>query len=633
MFDTVRNNKRIVQLFLVLITLPFAFWGVESYMHKADSSVELAVVGGERISRQELRAALTQQQERLRTQFGGKVDPALFESPEMQRMTLDSLVRRHLLAQQIRSNRFMVADAELAQLIATNPEFQENGKFSAQRYEAAVNAQGMTKEVFEARLRQQLTVQQVIMPINDAAMVGETSSGQWLSILLEKREIAEAGFRPEAYLGQVRLGADAAKKFYETNTGKFSVPEQVRAEYVELNSAALTDQVVVSDDEIKARYQTHLDQYKEGEMRRASHILILAPKNAGEAVVKAAREKAEKILAQLKKSPAEFDKLAKESSQDPGSAEKGGDLGWFARGAMVKPFEDAAFTLKEGAISDLVRSDFGFHVIRVAGVRQERVKPLEEVRVAIIAEIKRELGPKKFAEKAEAFGNTVYEQADSLVPAAEKWKLPTKQTGWLAQGGQLPPPFDNPKLATALFSEDAIKNKHNTEAVEVAPGVLVAARVIEVKPASVQPFETVKPAIERYLQREEALKLAARDGEQKLAQLGKGDVSGLTWSAPRTISRIDPQDLNQEALHSIFKMDVAHLPAYTGLPEPGNGYVVFRVTAVKKGVVDRKDSRQAELSQRQAGIIAEEEFSAWLETLKDKFPVKVNQSALESKEH
>lgn len=633
MFDTVRNNKRIVQLFLALITLPFAFWGVESYMRSADAGVEVAVVGGEKISRQELRATLTQQQERLRTQFGGSVDPALFESPEMQRMTLDSLIRRHLLAQQIRSGRFMVTDAELAQLIAANPEFQENGKFSAQRYEAAVNAQGMTKEVFEARLRQQLTFQQVITPISDAAIVGETSSGQWLSILLEQREIAEARLRPEAYLGQVRLDTNAAKKFYETNIGKFAVPEQVRAEYVELNSAVLADQLAVSDDEIKARYQAHIDQYKEGEMRRASHILILVPKNAPDAVVKAAREKAERILTQVKKSPAEFDRLARESSQDPGSAEKGGDLGWFARGAMVKPFEDAAFTLKEGAISDLVRSDFGFHIIRVTGVRQERVKPLEEVRAAIVTEIKQELGPKKYAEKAEAFGNMVYEQADSLAPAAEKWKLPIRQTGWLAKGGQLPPPFDNSKLATALFSEDAIKNKHNTEAVEVAPGALVAARVIEVKPASVQPFEAVKPAIEQYLQREEALKLASRDGEQKLAQLGKGDVSGLIWSAPRTISRIDPQGLNQEALQVIFKVDTSRMPGYVGLAEPGKGYTIYHIIAVKKGGVDKKDSRQAELSRRYAQIIAEEEFSAWLESLKDKFPVKVNQSALESKEH
>ncbi len=230
---------------------------------------------------------------------------------------------------------------------------------------------------------------------------------------------------------------------------------------------------------------------RKAEPRRASHILIRAAKDAAEAEVTAAKAKADQLLAQVRKSPDDFAKIAKENSQDPGSAEKGGDLDWFSRGAMVKDFEDVAFTLKEGQISDVVRSDFGFHIIRVTGVRPERVKPLDEVKADILAELKREAGVRKYAEAAEAFGNTVYEQADSLKPAAEKWKLELRQSQWLVKGGKLAPPFDNQKLAAALFSDDGVKNKRNTEAVEVAPGTLVSARVLEHKPAALQPLEVV----------------------------------------------------------------------------------------------------------------------------------------------
>lgn len=632
MLDFVRNNKRVTQIFLALITLPFAFWGVESYVRNADVGTGVATVGSSKIGQQEFQVALRERQDRMRAQLGGRVDPALFESLEVRRAVLDSLVTQRLLGEQARKSRLVVADEQLVQFIAGIPSFQESGRFSGQRYEALLAAQGMSKEMFEARLRQDMAMQQLTLPVAEAGIAGQVAAARWLATQTEQREIGEVRLLPEAYAGQVKLAADAAQKFYEANRGQFELPEQVRAEFLTLSRDALAAQAAIGDEEARAYYQSHVGRFKTGETRRASHILILAAKDAPEADVKAAKAKADDLLLRARKAPGDFAKLARQNSQDSVSAAKDGDLDWFGRGGMVKEFEDAAFGLKEGQISDVVRSDFGFHIIRLTGVRPERVKPFEDVKAEIIAELKRERGTKTYADAAEAFGNMVYEQADSLKPAAEKWKLEQRQTPWLAKGGKLPPPFDNAKLAAALFSDDGVKNKRNTEAVEVAPGTLVSARVLEHKPAALQPLEVVRGDIERRLIRDEALRLAIKDGEEKLARLARGEAVDLAWSPARSVSRAAADKLSPDELRAVFKADAARLPAYAGAVLPGNGYALIRISAVKRGEVAKDDPRGGALVQQYARFIAEEEFAAWMATLKDKYPVQINKAALESKE-
>ncbi len=353
MLDIVRNNKRITQGFLVLITLPFAFWGVESYVRNADSGAGVATVGGSTISQPELQSALREQQDRMRAQLGGKLDPAMFETPQMRRAVLDSLVTQKVLAQQAQKAKLTIGNEQLAQFIAGVPSLQENGKFSKERYEAVVAAQGMSKEMFEARLRQDMAMQQLMLPVSDAGIGSQTAASRWMAIQLEQREIAQVLLLPDAFAGQVKLAADAAQKFYETNRKQFELPDQLRAEFVVLSRDALVAQTVVSDDEIKAYYKAHADRYRTGETRRASHILIPVAKSATEAEVGAAKAKADELLAKLKANSGDFAKLARENSQDTISAAKGGDLDWFGRGAMVKAFEDAAFALKDGQTSDL----------------------------------------------------------------------------------------------------------------------------------------------------------------------------------------------------------------------------------------------------------------------------------------
>lgn len=632
MFDIVRNNRRIVQGFLALITLPFAFWGVESYVRNADTGTAVATVGGGKIGQAELQNALREQQDRMRAQLGPRFDPATFDTPEVRRAVLDSLVTQRLLAEQTQKARLTIGNDQLVGYIASAPNLQEGGKFSNRRYEALVAAQGMSKEMFEAKVRQDLAMQQLLVPVADAGINSNVAGRRWLAGQLEQREVGQATLLADAYLGQVKLAPEAAQAFYEANRKRFELPEQIRAEFVVLSRDLLMAQAVVSDEEVGKYYESHADRYKTAETRRASHILIKAAKDAPAAEANAAKAKAEELLAQLRKAPGEFARLAKQNSSDTLSAERGGDLDWFGRGAMVKPFEEAVFALKEGQISDVVRSDFGFHVIQLTGLRKEQVKPLAEAKAEIVAELKRESATKRYSEAAEAFGNMVYEQSDSLKPAADKWNLKVAQTPWLARGATLQPPFDNRKLLGALFSDDAIKNKRNTEAVEVAPGTLVSARVVEHKPAELRAFEAVRADIEKHLAREEAVKLAAKDGEDKLARLAKGEQVSLSWMPPRYISRVDPQGQSAEALRAIYRVDAAKMPAYVGVALPGAGYTLYRVASVRAVDPAKEDVRGRMLGQQYARAVSEEEFAAWMATLRDAYPVTINKAALEVKE-
>lgn len=631
MFDSVRSNKKVVQIILALIILPFAFWGVESYIRNVGGSGDtVAKVGSGKISLGEFQGALREQQDRLRPMLGGR-DPAMLESPELRHAVLENLIQRHLLDLQARDMRLSVSNEQLAGFIASVPQLQEDGKFSPQRYEALIAAQNKSKSQFEYEIRHDMTIQQAIAAVGNATLVGRASADRWLAAQLEEREVSDVVLRADAYLKQVKVAPEAIKAYYEANTSKFQLPEQLRAEYLVLSRDRLVEQMAVTDEEIKSWYDGHPERYKQAEERRASHILIAADSKGGADAAKAAETRAADLLAQLKKAPGDFAKLAKQYSQDPGSATKGGDLDWFGRGAMVKPFEDAAFSLKEGQISDVVRSDFGFHIIRLTGVRPERSRPLAEVRQEIAADLKTQMAARKYAEIAEGFSNIVYEQSDSLAPAAEKYKLSVQKTDWLQKAVAAEGPFANAKLMAALFSEDTIKNKRNTEAVEVAPNVLVSARVSEYKPAAQQPLEAVAPTIGKFLAHEEAARLAVKDGEQKLAGLAKGDKLDLAWGKPHSVIKGMPGDLPSEAAQAIFKVDPTSLPVYSGAAG-ASGYALFRISQVKRYAVDGSDTPSAHSMRAEyARIVSEEELAGWIGALRAKYPVEVNAAALERK--
>jgi peptidyl-prolyl cis-trans isomerase D len=627
-FDLVHNNKRLMQIVLTLVALPFAFWGIDSYQRVMSRSGEVAEVEGQKITEQEFGDALRQQQERFRGMLGRNFDPALFDSPAIRLELLEGMISQRLMMQHAMRNHLTVSSEMLVETTMSIPAFQVDGKFSRERYDAALRNERMSSEAFDAALRRDILTQQLTGALADSGLASKAASRQFAQLRAQQREIAEHRIQADAQLEKSKVAAEAVRAFYDGNPARFQVPEEVGVEYLVLSPDALLASEQVGADEIKSYYEANISKYGEPEQRRASHILTVVKSGAGDAEKAKARERAAQILAQLRKSPGSFAELAKKNSGDPGSASQGGDLGFFSRGMMVRAFEDAAFGLKPNQISDLVESDFGFHIIKITGIKAGKMKSLELARPEIERELRKQRAGRRFAEAAEAFSNLVYEQSESLGPAAERFKIALQRAEGVTRQSAPVPALNNARLLAALFADDSIKNKRNTEAVETAPSVLVSARVLNHKPASQRPFDEVKGDLAKQLARQEALVLARRQGEERLEELKKGNASAVRFGTTKLVSRDEPQDLGPEALSKIFGADASKLPVYAGL-ESNNGYAIYRVTRVVDVQPDEARARsvQSELG-RASGT---QEFKAFLDGLRADAKVEINKAAVEKK--
>ncbi|WP_313953997.1 SurA N-terminal domain-containing protein [Accumulibacter sp.] len=632
-FDAVRNNPRVAQGILALIILPFAFFGIDSYVGKIGAGADLASVGDSKITMPQFDQAWRVQQDRMRQALGDSFRPESLNTPEARLAVLNSLIDQRLLLLEAVKGRLGAGDDLLREVISKIPALQENGQFSMARYQAALAAQGLSQPQFEAQMRQDLTLQQLVGAIADTGIVGVTMTDAMLRIQSEERQVAELRFSPEQFMGQAKIEPAAVQKFYDENKKRFEIPEQAKAEYVVLSLDALMAKVQVSDAEVTAWYESHKDRYQQAEERRASHILILVDANTDQAKAKA---KAEEILKEIQKSPATFAELAKQQSQDPGSAQKGGDLGFFGRGMMVKAFEDTVFKLQENEVSGVVQSEFGYHIIKLTGVKTGKQKSLAEVRSELEDELRRQAASRQFAEAAEAFSNIVYEQPDSLQPVVDRFHLKIEKSAWLPRDASRQVaatlgPLGDEKVLTALFSADSLKNKRNTEAIEVAPNVLLSARVTEYRPSSVKPFDTVRADIEAALRAQEASTLARQAGEAKLRALQQNPEDKAGWGPVKTVSRLDGGQMPRAALKAIFQADVQKLPAYVGAEGDGGSYMLYQI--VKVGQPEKLDDQRRQALESEYGkILGQEDFAAYLAGLRLRYKIDINTSALASKE-
>lgn len=578
MFDFVQEKRRLVQIVLALIILPFAFWGVDSY-RKAGGPAPLATVNGEKIGQQEFDNALNQQRQRIREMAGANFDPAIFDKPEVKFSILDGLITQHLMSKEASDLGLTLTNEQIGQIIVSIGAFQKDGKFDKQQYEAVLKEKGKTPTGFEAEIRQAVLIQQLSDTYTQNGYIAKVVAENLIRLNEQQRVVAVADIDASAMAKQVKLADNAVSDYYAKNAQEFQLPERVNVDYVVFSVDSLLPQIAVSDDEVKQYYEDHQQEFGTQEQREAAHILIAVSKQASDADKQAAKAKAEKILQQIKQTPSKFAALAKQYSQDPGSASKGGDLGTFGRGAMVKPFEDSVFSLKVGEVSPVVQTDFGYHIIKLLAVKPAKTQSLSEVRNLIVQRLKLQHANDKFAELADQFNNTVYEQSDSLKPAADLVKTSVQHGLWLSKG-QAPNGIWTEKVLQAVFSEDAIKNKRNTAAVEVAPNTLLAARVAEHKPASERPLEEVAASIRQKLQRLQASELAAQQGQKLLEQLQGGEKPKLSWKAVQTITRNQRAGIAPELLQAVFRADTNKLPAYVGVKSSG-GYALARIDAVK----------------------------------------------------
>jgi len=634
MFDLVQKHKRIAQVILFMLMVPFAFFGIDYYFSGGSAATDVATVSGRNISQVEFTDSMREQQDQMRRQLGSNFDPAMFDSPEVRFALLEQLINQRLITDKAQAEHFRVTDVQLQQFIAALPAFQSNGAFSPDQYRQLLATQNMTPLMFEQRLREDLLRAAVQEPIAGANIVARASVERYLGLLEQQREVAVAFVDAAPFLKDVKVSDADVRAFYDTNTGSFQTPEQARIEYVLLTQEALAARVVVDAAEVRKQFDANAAQYTAEEERAAAHILIPVKPDASAADKAAAKQLAEEVHAKVKAAPARFADLAKEFSKDPGSAAQGGDLGQFARGAMVKPFDDAVFAARAGDLLAPVQTDFGWHIIKVTAVRPARTLAFDDVKVQIEGELRKQKGAQKFATAAEQFQNLVYEQADSLNGAAKALELKIETTPLITRSQAQALGMGSAKFVAALFAPESLQGKRNTEAIEVTPGTLISGRILEYKPAAPRPFDEVKEEIRVQLVRKAATDMAQAAGQQKLQLLeaGKSEKdAGVSFGKPVTIGRGQPQPgLSPEALGRVFEANPDKLPAFTGAINEKGGFSIVKVLNVfTPSPTDKARIEQA--SARLSEQVGRELFQAYLASLRAKADVKINQVNLDKK--
>mgnify|MGYP003607148685 CR=1 FL=1 len=627
MLEAIRKHSKIVMILLFLLIIPsFVLVGINRNYFSEKSPV-VARVDGHDITQAEWDNAHKIETDRLRAQ-APSIDPKLLDSPQARYATLERLVRDRVLQAAVQQMRLVTSDSRLARSLQEIPAIaalkRSDGSLDAAAYRALVGAQGMTPESFEAMVRRDLSVNQVMAGVMDSAFATPAQAKPALDALFQRREVQIARLAATDFASRVTPSDADLQAYYQAHSSQFQQPEQASVEYVVLDLDSVASGISVSEDDLRSYYKENLARLSGKEERRARHILIQAPKDAPAAERAKAKARAEELLAQLHKNPATFAELAKKYSDDKGSAAKGGDLGFFARGAMVKPFEDAAFALKKGELSGIVESDFGYHIIELADIKPAATPSFEELRPQLEAELRQQQAQRKFAEVAEVFSNTVYEQADSLRPVAEKLHLKIQSATGVertpvrtAQG-----PLANPKFLAALFSSDAIEKKHNTEAIEIGPNQLAAGRITAYTPARTLSFDQVRDQVLKLYVAEKSAELAHKEGEARLAAWRAKPDSATGLGEPLLLSREQPQNQPPAILEAVFRANTDALPAWVGVDLGAQGYAIIKINAVKPPEApDESTARQRRAQFAQWWASAE--GLAYYEWLKARFKVQI----------
>jgi peptidyl-prolyl cis-trans isomerase D len=638
MFDLVKKSRILVGIILALIAIPFAFFGIDYYFRGDAAAGEVASVAGTPIGQREFSEALRQRQDQIRRMMQGRVDQAMLDSPELRRQVLDDLVDDRVLYMAALKAGMTVTPAELQAVIVEIPAFREDrgqGKFSRQLYEGALRAQGMTEPGFESLLRKDLLIGRARQSVAATAFLPDTVLSQLYRLQKERREVSQAVLAPPQYAAKVKLDEGAAQAYFDAHKDEFKLPEKARLEFVVLSLETIQRQMQVTEDELKQAFQEQSDRLSTPEERKASHILITVPAGSSEEIKAKARQKAQALLEQARAAPKQFAELAKKNSEDPGSAAEGGDLGYFARGRMVKAFDEAVFAMKPGEFAGPVETQYGFHVIRLDAIKAAEGVSYDKLKPKLEEELRRTKAGKRFAEASEVFSSTVHDEPDSLQAAIDalarepfKLTLEPQTTGWFTAAGGDHPLLNGEKFLRAVFTEDVLKKRYNSEAVEIAPNVLASARVIEYQPVQERPFAEVQAQIVDKLTREKAAELAKQDGEARLAQLRKGEPVEAAWSPATLVSREIRQGLTPEAAQAVFRTDASKLPAYVGVAVPDGRYVLYRVSRVISDAsvdAEAKKALRRQLDQAQGG----EEARLRLEAMKQRAKIQINPKALE----
>lgn len=631
MLDFFRNHKRLMMFMLVLVIVPgLGFVGIQGFRGFFDESANVASVNGHKIARAEFDSAVRQQLDQARQILGARYDAKLFDTPERRHELLDNLVRQRALADEVQRDHLTASDDAVRRALLADPVISSlkkpDGSVDVERYKQLLAMQGMTPEQYDERVRYGLSMQQIPESIGSSAFTPKSLAERLAVVAEEQRTVQPLVLHASDYAAKVQLTDAQLTAYYDAHRNDFASPATATIQYLVLSPAAIAATVQPTDADAKKYYDENVAHYTTQREVRVSQILIAAPKSGSPADDAKAKTKAEQVLAEVKAHPDQFTQIAQKESQDPGSASKGGDLGYSTGGVLTgdKSFDNAAFALKKDEVSGLVRSAFGYHIIKATDVKPPVTKPFDEVKAQIEKDLKTSLATKAFSDAAEGFTTTVYEQAKTLKPAADKYKL-TIQTATVTQqpNPALPPdsPLNNPKFLTAIFANDSVKDRNNTQAIDVGNSTLISAHVTDYKAAAIPQLGAIKDAVRNKYIAEQSAELARKDGEAKLAQLQKSKAT-TGFGAEQKVARADAMGLAPAALSAIFKADRSKLPTYVGVDLGAGGYAIYRVNAIVQGAP--VDATRLTAAQRQlAQMSGQAEMQAYDDALRARSKVKL----------
>jgi len=626
MFDFIRKHTKWTMALLFLLIVPsFILVGMNSNPSTEKGRV-VAKVDGSEITQPEWDREHLSEVDRLRATMP-TLDAKLLDTPEARYATLERMVRDRVVAVAAEKLKLSTSDQHLARELQNSPEIaalrRADGSLDMERYRQLLGAQGLSPEMFEANVRSDLSRRQVLAGVAGSGLGSSVAADLALSAFFEKREIQLARFNAADYAAKLSPSVTDIEQFYKANEKLFQAPEQASIEYVLLDLDTVTKGIAVNEADLRTYYEQNARQLTGAEERRASHILITAPASAPAALREEAKAKAEALLASVRKAPDTFADVARKNSQDPGSASSGGDLEFFGRGAMVKPFEDAVFSMQKGDISDVVASDFGYHIINLTDIKVPKQRSFEEMKPTLEADLKKQQAQKKFSETAEAFSNGVYEQSDSLKPVAERLKLEIKATGNVLRQpiAGATGPLANTKFLNALFSPDSIEKKRNTEAVEVGSNQLVSGRIVQYTPARTLPLPEVKDNVRQRWLAQHGAEEARKDGTAKLAAW-KAAPATAALAAPLLVSREQSQQLPAPLVDVALRADTSALPSFAGVDLGVQGYAIIKVNKVVPRDPPAETAAKQERSQYGQQWTSAETL-AYYNGLKDRFKAEI----------
>ena len=612
MLQAFRDHKRWLMFIAMVLIIPsFVVTGIYSYNHMTQADNSIAKVGEVSITPEMFDRAKREQLERYRQQMGDQFRAGMLDTPEAREAILRMLMDDAAVSQMVAKEHVDVSEAQAVSLIKNADALKKDGKFSPELYERFLQSQGKSDQQFVAEIRRDLSKETLLTGVTATYPVPPAVVEHLHKIITEQREVQTMVFNVDQYLGDVKVMPEEVRAYYDQHQKEFLAEEHLTAEYVVLSPDDFKAGIKPNEEEIRGYYEQNKNNFTTPEERRASHILIAFGDDKA-----ASKKKAEDVLAKAKANPADFAKLATEFSSDPGSAAQGGDLDYFGRGMMVKPFEDATFTAKKGDIVGPVESDFGWHIIYVTDIRPSAVRPFEAVRSDIEAEYIGQMALREFSEKAEDFTNIVYEQADSLEPVAKKFGLTIHKADNVTRAGVTDEALKglfNEHMIDNLYGDECLKEKRNSSAVEVGSNKLVAARVVKHFPTAVRPFDDVKAEIADGIKLRKAAELAKAAGEKKLAEV-RASKSLDGFSAPVWVSRQRTLGHPAELVDRMVALPADKLPAYTGMAVEGGAYIIGFVKGTK--VQTPKPEELKSLAREFATIYGEADRRGYLSALR-----------------